>query len=473
MRTAQSHRPTSYLVAVFLLVLSFSMAISTANAQTSQDTITVTFDEAIDLALENNYALKQANNNLAGAEHEVKSAKADFLPSVSASLRGNQSVGRQFNNIQLQYVEETSSSVSGSFGADIQLFQGLEKIKQLRKSEVSQEVEQQSRERTREDVIFNAATRYLQVLVDQELLEIARENLEASQTQLEQVTAQVEVGSRPSVDQYNQESTVANNELTVIQRENQLNYDKIRLVRTLQLDPFKNYKFEAPNILDKTLDVKQYSLNELVQQALTSRSDLMAQRKTIELRKYDVELAQAALYPTVTANVGISSSYRDQYRGLTVGPGGQRMPEVVGFADQFFNQLVTYGMGFNISIPIFSNLNRSTNIDMAKIQAKNAMLELENREYAVQEEIRQAYNDYVSLAKELETTEKALKAARKTYETQRERYAVGSSSLIELRQANADYVQAQADRVQAQYNFVFQEKLLDYYVGKLTEDISL
>ena len=475
MQTGNSQKYFYRLALTTTLVMSVALLATThraaAQATTDADSV-IGFDQAIHLAVENNYALKQAKNNLEGANAQVKSAKADFFPSVSASLSGSQRVGRQFDNIALSYVEQTSNSFSGNIGAQIQLFKGFENIKQLRQAEAGEDFQQETMQRARENVIFNAASRYLQVLIDKELLTIARENLEASERQMEQVQSQVEVGSRPKVDLYNQESTVASNELTVIQRENQLKYDKTRLIRTLQLDPSQEYQFSSPELDAGDVDATEYRLDKLTRQALNNRSDLMAQEHLIEQRKYGLELAKTSFYPTLSASAGIYTSYRDQYRGIAI-ENGQRVRETVGFSDQFFDQLVTRSMGFDLNIPIFSQLNRSTSVQQARIDLKNAKLDLENQKYGVQEEIRQAYNDYTSLAKELETTNKALRAARKTYETQQERYSVGSSTLVELSQANADYVQARANRVQALYNFIFQEKLLDYYLGKLDESITL
>jgi outer membrane protein len=88
------------------------------------------------------------------------------------------------------------------------------------------------------------------------------------------------------------------------------------------------------------------------------------------------------------------------------------------------------------------------------------------------QEIRQAYNDYLAYAKQLRTTEAALIAATRAYETEQERYRVGASTLIELTRANTEFVNASSNRVRAIYQFVFQEKLLDYYIGNLDTDVS-
>lgn len=104
---------------------------------------------------------------------------------------------------------------------------------------------------------------------------------------------------------------------------------------------------------------------------------------------------------------------------------------------------------------------------------KNSRLELDNVRLQINEEVRQAYNDYISIVQQLESTERALAAAERAYETERQRYEVGASTLIELNQANANFVQAQSNRIQAVYNFVFQEKVLDFFLGRLTDQIEL
>lgn len=425
----------------------------------------ITLQEAIDIALENNSELKQAANNVELAEINITNARADFLPSVNGSFSGSQTVGQQFNQSELAFVTETSNSVSGRLGASLTLFQGFRNILNLRRSRTNEEFQEENRDWTRETLIFNTASNYLQVILNEELLKIARENLESTRKQLEQIKVQVEVGSVPTVDLYNQESIVANDELEVIRRENALSYSKTQLISTLQLNPKKEYEFATPNLKELEPVQENLQLSDLIDKALANRSDLEAQQMLIEANQYDVGLARANYYPSLSLDAGVSTRYSDTY----IGPLG----EAVGFQDQFFDQFVNRFIGFSVNIPIFNNLDTRTNVQTALINYKNSQLEYESMKYSVYEEIRQAYNDYISFAKELETTEKALQAAERTYETQQERYDVGAGTLIELSEANALYVQAQSDRAQAIFRFIFQKKLLDYYLGQLDENITL
>jgi outer membrane protein len=423
-------------------------------------TQTLTIEQAIQIALENNYQLKQAENNMNLADTRVRSAQANFLPSLSAGLNGSRNVGRQFVQEDLSFEDRTTYGMGGSVNANVTIFDGFNNIATLRQSQADRASQELNVERLREGIIFDTASRYLEVVLNQELLKIAESSLEASQSQLEQVTAQVEVGSRPTVDQYNQEAVVASDELTVIQRENALESSKARLVRIMQDDSITEVQTSMPAPEDLALMPVDLNLQDLVQDALQTRSDLKAQEYSIESNQQSYRIARGQHLPTITASAGINGSYSDQLRDQVTG-------EKVSFGDQFFDQNVRRSLGFSVSIPIFNRWNTRTNIESARVQLRNSELEMDNVRFQVTEEVRQAYNDYMSIVKELESSEKALIAAERAYETEQQRYEVGSSTLIELNQANANYVQAQSNRMQAVYNFIFQERLLDYYIGKL------
>ena len=426
---------------------------------TAQQVKKITLQEAIKIALENNYSLKLAKNNLDLAGQKIFSELADFLPSVNSSLNYSRTTGQQFVQDILAFDDVTSTGFSGGINADITIFRGFENILSLRKSKQDRISVEENLARARENVIFNTATSYLNVLVNKELLEIALENLEASNVQLNQTKAQVEVGARASVDLYNQESTVANNELSVIQRENQLRLSEVQLINRMQIDPRKKYEFVTPEISDasKLLQESIPSLNNLISKALATRSDIKSEKASIRSQKISLDITKWSLLPTISANGLISSRYSDPYG----------FPDAT-FSDQFLDQQVNKSFGLSFSFPIFQNWNRMYNIASTRVQLKNARLNLENTKLTVTQEVTQAHNDFIAYSKQLESSEKALIASQKALETQQERYNVGASTFIELSQAQANYVSAKSDFTQAQYNLIFQQKLLDYYIGKLT-----
>ncbi len=429
-------------------------------------TATVTLQEAVEIALENNYQLKQAQNNLELADTRVFSARADFTPTLNGSFSGSRNVGRQFVQEDLSFDDRTTYSFSGNLNANLTVFNGFSNIANLRQARADKASQDETYSRLRESIIFNTASRYLQVVLNEELLKIAESSLEASRSQLDQVDAQVEVGSRPTVDLFNQEALVANDELNVIQRENELEVSKAQLIRIMQDDNITEVETSVPDVDELSIMPVDLNLNEMIETALASRSDFRAQEYVIEGDRQEQTITRAQLLPTISANAGINSRYSDQF--ILPGQDG-----AVPFPDQFFDQQINRFIGFSVSIPILNRWNSRTNLESAKIQLRNSQLELENIRFQITEEVRQAYNDYQSIVKELESSEKALIAAERAYETEQQRYEIGSSTLIELNLANANFVQAQSERISAVYDFIFQEQLLDYFIGQLEPSIRI
>jgi len=444
--------------------LIFSVIFSLAALTNTQAQQQITLNEAIEMALENSIEMQQARNNLERNDASVRGAYGQFLPNLNGSLSGSRQTGRQFDQANVTFDDFTQNSISGSINTNMPVFTGWQNISNLRESQVNREAGEETFQRLREDTIFQTAQSFLQVILNKELLEIAQDNLETVQKQLEQVDAQVEVGMRPIVDLFNQEAEVANNELSVIQRQRDVNTSKVSLMRLLQLDALNDYEFVVPEIETEGIIPQQFQLSELIDAAMDSRRDLRAAELNIEGSEHALRGARSGYWPTLSLSAGLNTSYGDRYRVFG---------ETVSFSDQFFDQRINRSIGVSLSIPIFDRFQTRTNVINRQIDLKNDRLALVDRKSLVYQEVRQAYEDYITLSQELSSSATALRAAEKAFETQQERYNVGSTTLIELTQANNAFFQASSQRVQTVYQFIFQEKLLDYYLGKITEDVSL
>ncbi|MFU8812718.1 MAG: TolC family protein [Balneolaceae bacterium] len=424
----------------------------------AQQKQTITLEEAIQIAIDNNFQLQQARNNVQLSEFRKTSAMAEFLPNLSANANRNVNIGRQFDDNTGDFGDFTINSFSAGLSSNMTIFNSFANINGLRAARSENLQLEEELKRVKEDIIFQTATRYLQYLLDVELLEISRENLETSLRQLEQIEAQVEVGARPSVDLLNQESIVANNELAIVNRENALNSSRLQIIQTLQIDPLVDYEFILPDLDDENIIPLEYSLQDLVSVALDNRSDLRSEQYRLEVLERNLQITRANQYPSISLSGSISSRWSDT--------------NPLSFEDQFTDQNVSRNFGVSITVPIFNRLNVRENVQASRINLKNATLALENTRLNVVQEVNQALNDYNARIKELESTERALRAAERAFETENQRYDIGASTLIELSQANNAFVEAQSNRVQAVYNFIFQSRLLDYYLGQLDENLQ-
>lgn len=460
------------------LLITLIASLSVTGTVLGQQAQRITLQEAINIALENNFQLKQAENELEIADQDIKSAYADFLPTLNGNIGGQRRTGRQFNDATGEFGDFTINGMNAGISSGITLFNGFSNINALRSTEQVKISREESLQRARENIIFNTATRYLQVLLSEQLLQISTKNLETSKEQLEQIKAQVEVGSLPIVNLYDQESVVAGNEFTVTQDENNVTLNELLLIRQLQIDPLGDYEFVIPDINQELIStVNSYEIRDLVNAALENRSDIKSEEATIKSLQYQLKITQALVLPRLTGSANLGSSYNDQTRELLRDINGNPIIDPitnspifqrVSFGDQFLDRNTSRTFGVSMSIPLFNNLNNRTSIQRSKINLKNAKLNLDNSKLQVIQEVTQAYNDYTSILKQFEASEKAMIASEKSFETQQERYNVGASTLIELSQAQSNYVTAQSNRSQALYNLIFQEKLLDYYLGRLS-----
>lgn len=431
---------------------------ATSQNATAQTNNQITLEQAIGIALENNIQLQQAENLMGIQDANVRSAQADFLPNLNIGINGSRTTGRQFNPEVAAIRETTQKGMSGQINSNVIIFDGLRNIYNLRAAQNNRLTAEENVQRQRENVIFSTATSFLTVILDEELLSISQQNLETSLKQLELVKAQVEVGMRPMVELYNQEATVADNEFQVVQSESRLSVAKLQLTRILGIDPLQDYEYVTPGIDDANLTMTNYSLPDLLEQAFANRSDVRSTELQINTASSNVRIARGAYLPTISLSASLSGNYSDQI-------------QQINFYDQFTDLNRRTSVGFNVQIPIFNRYNVARQVQISRIEYKNAVLDFESKKLEVYQEIRQAYNDYLISAKQLETTERALIAAEKAFETEQERFRIGSSTLIQLSQANALFVTASSRRIQAVYQFVFQEKLLEYYLGRVSAEI--
>ena len=260
------------------LLITLIASLSVTGTVLGQQAQRITLQEAINIALENNFQLKQAENELEIADQDIKSAYADFLPTLNGNIGGQRRTGRQFNDATGEFGDFTINGMNAGISSGITLFNGFSNINALRSTEQVKISREESLQRARENIIFNTATRYLQVLLSEQLLQISTKNLETSKEQLEQIKAQVEVGSLPIVNLYDQESVVAGNEFTVTQDENNVTLNELLLIRQLQIDPLGDYEFVIPDINQELIStVNSYEIRDLVNAALENRSDIKSE----------------------------------------------------------------------------------------------------------------------------------------------------------------------------------------------------
>ena len=434
------------------ILFSLVVAASTAGAQTPAPSPTITFDDAIRIALRQNTTLQQATNSAALSSATVRQQKLALLPDLRFTTNTGQSYGRTFSQDEGRIINETTQSLNAGVSSSVTVFNGLTNIANLKSAQLSEDAGEKNVKRAEQTVAFTVASNFLALVQQQEQLRVQRENLTAQEAQERQIKAYVDAGSRPISDLYQQQATVAATRSQVVNAERALELAKVDLIQTLQLDPRGTYNFAPPALDTTTKTPVAFSLDSLLARAVGQRSDLFAQQSLVSAASQGVKAAKGSRWPALSLSAGYNSAYNSATD--------------LGFTDQL-DQRRGGSISLGVSIPLWDRGTTDLATQRARITEDNARLDLRNRQQQVGLEVRRAYLDYQAATQQLDAAEAQLRAAQLALESSQQRYNVGAATLLEVTQARAAQFQAASALISARYGLLFQKTLIGYYVGDL------
>ena len=432
---------------IFLPALFF--AFSGAMAQEK----TLTYDEAVKIALQQNTDLKAQENDLTVFKAEKAQSVASIAPNMSVGAQAWRSSGNTFLEQEATTINTVSDNLYANFGASVNLFSGFRRINSIKRASANLGAQRQLLRRTSQEVIYEVTSNYLQVLLDMQLLKIAQDNLNTQKVLLEQISAMVETGNKAKSDRYDQQATVKRMELLVVRAGNDLSKDKGSLSISLQMDPTIDLHIIRPSWSLTEILSTNYNLDELYKLALVNRADL----KEYQLLEHSAEnaksIAKGYFMPSLALYYNYSSRYNNQ---------ADR-----DFNDQFLRDNQRNEFGLQLNVPIFSGLSNRTVYIRSKMQLENAKLNTENLRKTILNDVRIAYQDFNDVSTAYQVSISQVEAAQQALDVQKEKYRLGIGNLIELTNANNNFVQATASEAQAEINLLFQKVILDYHTGTL------
>lgn len=444
----------------FFGVASIVFLVTTLPLQGQTSSKVLTFEEAVKIAMKNSVLLNQQRNNLELNQMQKASAIAGAGPNVSLNASMSQFNGNSFNPQAGQVVNGVRDNVSGTLNANMNLFSGFNRISSIK--QFSNQLEAQSHfvNRTAQDIINTVSNQYLQVMLDVELLRIAKENFEALNKQYEQTREQVALGSRSPVDEYNQDALAKAAELRMVQAEIALNNDKALLTQTLLIDAFEQFDVEKPNWDVNAIGSELLDATELADKAKQNRQDYLRAVRTEQASRFGMHAAKGFMMPSLFAFFNYGSAYNSQ----------QGQTDARSFNEQFRTDNVFKQYGLQLSIPLFSGLQNRTAYTQQRIQYENSQLIRQNVEFQIRNDVVRTVRNYEGAKKAYVVSLDQVKAAELAFQLETERFNLGVTNFVDFTNANRVFVQAQTDKAQAEYRLVFQRILLEYAVGTLKAD---
>jgi outer membrane protein len=428
--------------------------------ETKQPAKVLTLRRAIEIALEQNVPLKQAENTATAAESGVLAAYGTYLPSLSASGGWQRQQTQRSATTQLiggqpilfPALSSTTNSFSTGISAGYTIFDGFNREANLSRAVSDASSAELTAGWTRRGTVFQVQSAYLAVLRNEQLVKVTEENLKRDQKQLDRIVESNRVGALAISDVYRQQSVVAQDELSLIGAQNTYDKSIASLLATIGLDVSEDYQIADPTVpseisqadLDATRS-KVSGYSEMRQRALSLRPDYKSAVEVLNAAQSGVTAAWSGYVPSVRA-FGSYSMANTELSKLSDSKG--------------------LNWGVSISWNLFDRFQTNYNIQNAKVGERNAELSLLQAERNVGVDVKNALLDLGAARKQYEVSIKGLQSAEQDRKIAEEKYNLGSGTLLDLLTANAAYVNAQVNKVMATYNYVTANRNLDYVTGR-------
>jgi outer membrane protein TolC len=308
-------------------------------------------------------------------------------------------------------------------------------------------------DRAAQQVVFDVARRYLQVLLDQELFGIATENLANQKEQLRQITGFVDAGLRILSDQYNQQSEVARLESVLVDAQVQLENDLWDLSEYLQLQVGVTAELVPVDPSSRENSLQGLGIPELYEIAASNRADKVQQELLVSSTKKDLKAIKAMYYPRISAFYNYSTFYTS-LDGRSI-------------QDQLLKIYPQNNLGLSLTIPIFNNFQTRLDVSRSRVAYKNQELQKASIDRKVYQDVRLAHQNYQAAVRKESNTGVQVMAAKEAQLAISERFRLGLSNFVDLATANQQLVAARADQAQSVYTLFFQEVLMKHALGTL------
>ncbi|WP_173857268.1 TolC family protein [Flavobacterium sp. 7E] len=427
---------------LFKTLLLFFSCVSMTNAQEI-----LTIEQAMQIALENNYEIKIAKNDLKIEETNVAAGNAGMLPKATATVVQNNNL----QNLSQTRTDGTTTSLDNAksnslnygVGLDWTIFDGF---KMFAKKDQLKELQKLGETQLRLTIITKISD-----------VQEAYYNLVQQQQQLSALDTTIVISNQRLTLAQNRFTIGKASKLEVLNAQVDINTDEVALLRQQEL--YANSKLLLNQILarDTPMDFRvsdEFLISEKLEFAIlkTEAEKQNPQIQALLISKRVAELAlkqiKAARYPTLKVNTGYNFAENESS---------------LGFTTQSSARGLNYG--FSASLNLFDGFAQKRNEKIAGIQIENAGIQIAQQNQALNTQLATAYQTYLTNLELIRLEEKNQEIAQQNLAITLEKFRIGTITTIEFRTAQLNYVNAKVRYSDAQFQAKLSEIALKELAG--------
>ncbi|MDI1256652.1 MAG: TolC family protein [Flavobacterium sp.] len=433
---------TSYkYIVAFLAFVSFAKM----NAQEI-----LTIENATKIALENNYEIKIAANDLKIDQTNVATGNAGMLPVVTANIVDNNSLQNSTQTRSDGTVTKLDNAKNNSLnygvGLDWTIFDGFRmfaKYDQLKALQKLGETELRSTILTK---IGDVTATYYDLVQQQQQLAALDTTLVISNQRLELAQNRFTIGKASKLEVLNAQVDLNTDTTNLLKQKELYANTKILLNQILARDTKTDFKVVDYFVVDDKL-----LLPDLTLLAEKQNPELEAQIINQKVAELQLKQIRAGRYPTVRLNTGYN--FTDSQSSL-------------GFTTQSSARGLTYG--FSATMNIFDGFYQNRNEKIAKIQIENSKIAIAQQTQTLYAALGTSYQTYLTNLELTKVEEKSEAIAKQNLDITLDKFRIGTITTLEFRTAQLNYVNAKVRLSNAQYQAKLSEITLKELAGNLT-----
>ena len=436
----------------FLLkpVLALAALAMMATGAKAQDTLRVTLQEAIQIALSENPTIKVADQEIQLKKEANREVVYGLLPEVSLVGSYSHTIEKQTMAMNGQTFKVGSlNSMNGGISASLPVFApALYQSMKLTKTDVQLAMEKARSSRL--DMVNQVTKAFYQLLLAQDSYEVLQKSYKQSEDNFNVVNAKYEQGSVSEYDKISADVQMRSLKPTVVSAGNGVN------LAMLQLKVLLGMESDMPVVVEGNL--KDYEMAMFTRQAQPQPEDIVAGNTTLrqldlnkDMLQRNLKLKYANFMPTLALSF--------QYMYTTLGNDWK-------FANYTWNPYSTVGL--SLSVPLFKGANFSK-VKQAKLQLKQLDMNRINAERQLKMQAQSYLNNMAASTEQVVSNKEAVLQAEKGRTIAEKRYEVGRGTILELNSSEVALTQAQLTYNQSIYDYLVAKADLDLVMG--VEDV--
>jgi outer membrane protein len=411
----------------------------------------LTIENAVKIALENNYDIKMISNDLKIDKTNNSIGNSGMLPVLTASVTDNNRIQNSSQTLQNGTVNNLDNARNNSLNYGVNLdwtiFDGFRMFAKHDQWAALQKLGEAQLKLVILTKVSDVHSTYYALVQQQQQLEALDTTIVISNQRLALAKNRFTIGKASKLEVLNAQVDLNSDTTTLLRQKEIYANTKILLNQILGRESGIIFK-----VFDEIKVDKELLINTLTELAQKQNPQLEAQIINKRIAELQLKQTKASRYPTVRVTSGYNFTETQSSLGFTTQT-----------AARGFNY------GFSATLNLFDGFYQSRNETISKIQLENANLAIDQQKLSLNAQLATAYQTYLTNIELIDLEERNETIAKQNLEITLEKFRIGTITSFEFRTAQLNYVNAKVRNSDAK----FQAKLSEIALKELAGNLNL